>query len=72
MGSLYSSGSPYDFDNTFPVKPFPGLQRVAEVYKITTPAKKFLFTLTGFIRQRNRIINEFHMLERELKFIQSD
>jgi aminopeptidase YwaD len=69
---MYSSGSPYDFDNTFPVKPFPGLQRVAEVYKITTPAKKFLFTLTGFIRQRNRIINEFHMLERELNFIQRD
>lgn len=68
-GLLYSAGSRYDFDNTFPAKPFPGLQQVAAVYKDTTPAAQFLFSVTGFVRQRNRIVNEIRTLERELSII---
>jgi aminopeptidase YwaD len=66
---MYSSGSRYDFDNTFPAKPFPGLQIVAGVHRTDTPAAQFLFTLTSFVRQCNRITNEIRMLERELDHI---
>lgn len=64
---MYSSGSEYEFDNTFPSKPFPGLQKVMNIYKDNTPEAQFIFDLTGFIRQRNRIINEMDQLEKKLQ-----
>jgi aminopeptidase YwaD len=63
---VYSSGSEYDFDNTFPSKPFPGLQHLLNVYKSNTPKEQFLFAMTAFVRQRNRIVNEMYKLERNL------
>jgi aminopeptidase YwaD len=66
---MYSSCDKYHFDNTFPVKPFPGVQRVVNVYKDNTPPEKFLFTVTGFIRQRNRFVNEMRMVEKELEVL---
>lgn len=66
---MYSSGSEYDFDSTFPAKPFPGLQKVVEMYRGNTSKEQFLFALTGFVRQRNRIINEINEMIKELNFI---
>lgn len=63
---MYSSGSEYEFDNTFPSKPFQGLQQVSGVYKDNTPADQFLFAYTGFIRHQNRIINEIRELNKKL------
>lgn len=66
---IYSSCSEYEFDNAFPAKLFPGLHHVYKVYKHNTPKDQFLFTLTGFVRQRNRMVNELYKIERELDYI---
>lgn len=63
---IYSSTDNYDFDNTFPSKPFPGLQQVVNVYKNNATKEEFLFVLTGFVRHRNRIVNELKEIERTL------
>jgi aminopeptidase YwaD len=63
---MYSSCDPFHFDNTFAVKPFPGLQ-VAGVHRATTPPEQFLFTLTGFIRQTNRFLGELHLADLDLE-----
>ncbi|MDU4959530.1 MAG: M28 family peptidase [Sporomusaceae bacterium] len=65
-GLVYSAGSRYDFDNAFPAKPFPSLQRVALLRRDQTPAAQFLFARTAFIRQRNRLIHEMNALSAEL------
>jgi aminopeptidase YwaD len=62
---MYSSCDPFHFDNTFAMKPFPGLQ-VAGIHRATTPPEQFLFTLTGFTRQTNRFLHELHLAELEL------
>ncbi|SCL96083.1 M28 family metallopeptidase [Sporanaerobacter sp. PP17-6a] len=63
---IYSSGSRYEFDDTFPSKPFIGLQHVFNIYKENTPEEEFIFALTGFIRQRNRIVNELKEIEMKI------
>ena len=63
---VYTAGSRYDYDNTFPFKPFPGLHRVVGVFAHTTAPDRFLFARTSFGRQRNRTVEEIGRLEREL------
>ncbi|WP_157831172.1 hypothetical protein [Bacillus sp. BA3] len=55
---MFSYSSRYDFDSTFPQKPFPGLQKVEHIYKMNASKESYLFTMTFFVRQRNRFINE--------------
>ncbi|WP_257348305.1 M28 family metallopeptidase [Pseudalkalibacillus decolorationis] len=59
---MFSYSSEYDFDSTFPKKPFPGLQKVEHIYKPSASKESYLFTMTFFVRQRNRFINEMKMM----------
>lgn len=66
---MHSACDPYEFDNTFPAKLFPGVQKVVNLYRENMPTDKFLFAMTGFVRQRNRLVNELHLAERELEML---
>lgn len=66
---MHSACDPYEFDNTFPAKLFPGLQKVVNLYKENTPPDKFLFAMTGFIRHRNRLVNELHLAAKDLDML---
>ncbi|QRG68748.1 M28 family metallopeptidase [Brevibacillus choshinensis] len=59
---MFSYSSPYDYDHTFPFKPFPGLHSVKDTYRSNTAAATFLFRQTRFVRQRNRLVQELHLL----------
>jgi aminopeptidase YwaD len=65
---MFSCSSRYDYDNTFPFKPFPGLHRVKGVYRENTPQEDYLFAKTFFVRQRNRFVNEIKDLMREMDY----
>lgn len=63
----FSYSSKYDYDNTFPFRPYPGLAKVKDMYRINTSPDKFLFTMTFFVRQRNRVVNEIKEIIEEIK-----
>ncbi|MFC0272979.1 M28 family peptidase [Metabacillus herbersteinensis] len=55
---MFSYSSKYEYDNTFPFQPYPGLAKVKNIYSGNVSSEDFLFTMTYFIRQRNRFVNE--------------
>jgi aminopeptidase YwaD len=55
---LFSYSSKYEYDNTFPFQPFPGLVKVKGVYRKNSNSETLLFTYTYFVRQRNRFVQE--------------
>ncbi|MGG1572519.1 M28 family peptidase [Fictibacillus sp. NRS-1165] len=55
---MFSCSSKYEFDNTFPFQPFPGLSKAKNIFSSSVSPEEFLFTITYFVRQRNRIVNE--------------
>jgi aminopeptidase YwaD len=59
---MFSYSSKYEFDNTFPFQPFPGLAKVKNIFSSNVSSEEFLFTLTYFVRQRNRFENEIKEL----------
>lgn len=63
----FSYSSRYDYDNTYPFQPYPGLAKVKEVYRSNTTQEDFLFISTFFIRQRNRIVNEIKEVIMEIE-----
>lgn len=65
---MFSYSSPYDYDHTFPFKPFPGLYSVKNTFRSNTTAETFLFRQTQFVRQRNRLVQE---LRRFITLIES-
>jgi hypothetical protein len=46
---MFSYSSRYEFDNAFPSKPFPGLQKAKGLYRLSTSEQQFLFALTFFL-----------------------
>ncbi|MGG3470239.1 M28 family peptidase [Neobacillus pocheonensis] len=62
----FSYSSKYDYDNTFPFQPYPCLAKVKGKYRSHTSPDEFLFTLTFFVRQRNRIVNEIKEIIKEI------
>lgn len=54
----FSYSSKYDYDNTYPFHPYPGIAKVKDVYQSNSTQEDFLFISTDFVRQRNRIVNE--------------
>ncbi|GGE11929.1 hypothetical protein GCM10011571_11610 [Marinithermofilum abyssi] len=64
---MFSYSSPYDYDNTFPFGPFPGLHQVKYTYRNNTPPETFLFRKTYFVRQRNRVVQEIRTLIERLE-----
>jgi aminopeptidase YwaD len=58
----FSYSSPYDYDHTFPFKPFPGLYSVKNTFRSNTTPETFLFRQTQFVRQRNRLVQELRRL----------
>lgn len=66
---MHSKSSPYDYDNTFPAKLFPGLQNVTGIPRDSIPEDEFLFLVTGFVRQRNRIVGEIQLLEDRIQLL---
>lgn len=62
----FSYSSKYDYDNTFPFRPYPGLAKVKDMYRDNSSPEEFLFTLTFFVRQRNRIVNETQEIIKEI------
>lgn len=64
---MFSSSSPYDYDNTFPFQPFPGLHHVKNTYRSNASAETYLFRKTMFVRQRNRVVQEIRKLVESLK-----
>ncbi|WP_223588931.1 M28 family peptidase [Neobacillus bataviensis] len=63
----FSYSSKYGYDNTFPFQPYPGLAKVKDKNRSNTPPDEFLFTLTFFVRQRNRVVNEIKEIIKEMK-----
>ncbi len=63
----FSYSSRYDYDNTYPFQPYPGLAKVKDVYRSNTTQEDFLFISTFFIRQRNRIVNEIKEVIMEIE-----
>ncbi|MFJ5758522.1 M28 family peptidase [Neobacillus sp. NPDC093182] len=63
----FSYSNKYDYDNTFPFRPYPGLAKVKDIYRSNTPPEEFLFTMTFFVRQRNRVVNEIKEIMEEIK-----
>jgi aminopeptidase YwaD len=55
---MFSYSSKYEYDNTFPFQPYPGLAKVKNIYSGNVSSEDFLFTKTYFVRQRNRFVNE--------------
>nr|WP_241254718.1 M28 family peptidase [Brevibacillus sp. SYP-B805] len=64
---MFSYSSPYDHDNTFPFRPFPGLHQVKNTYRNNTSPETFLFRKTYFVRQRNRVVQEIRALIERLE-----
>lgn len=63
----FSYSSKYDYDNTFPFRPYPGLAKVKDTYRSNTLPEEFLFSMTLFVRQRNRVVNEIKEIIEEIK-----
>ncbi|AYV69208.1 hypothetical protein C2I06_21480 [Niallia circulans] len=63
----FSSSSKYDYDNTDPFQPYPGLAKVKSVYWSNASPEEFLFLSTLFVRQRNRLVNEIKEVIKEIK-----
>ncbi|QGQ46254.1 hypothetical protein [Metabacillus sediminilitoris] len=55
---MFSYSSKYEYDNTYPFQPYPGLAKVRNIYSGNVSSEDFLFTKTYFVRQRNRFVNE--------------
>ncbi|PLR95960.1 M28 family peptidase [Bacillus sp. T33-2] len=62
----FSYSSRYDYDNTFPFRPYPGLAKVKDIYRSNTSPEEFLFTMAFFVRQRNRVVNEIKEVIQEI------
>ncbi|WP_312097579.1 M28 family peptidase [Niallia sp.] len=63
----FSYSSKYDYDNTYPFHPYPGLAKVKGVYQSNTSQEEFLFNRTFFVRQRNRLVNEINEVSKEIE-----
>ncbi|WP_370222316.1 M28 family peptidase [Cytobacillus sp.] len=63
---MFSYSSRYEYDNTFPFHPFPGLAKVKGVYHKNTTPEIFIFACTYFVRQRNRFVQEVKGICREI------
>lgn len=63
---LYTACDAYRYDNTFATGRLPGLQCAKGVYQKGTPAHRFLFLQTQFVRQRNRFVSETERLTDKL------
>jgi aminopeptidase YwaD len=63
---MYSYSSKYEYDNTFPFQPFPGLAKVKGVYQKDITPETLLFTNTFFVRQRNRFVQEVRVICTEI------
>jgi aminopeptidase YwaD len=63
---MYSYSSKYEYDNTFPFQPFPGLAKVKDVYQKDITPETLLFTNTFFVRQRNRFVQEVRVICKEI------
>lgn len=62
----------YDFDLAIPKKIFPGIAIAEDIKDINCDKKQYLFLLTEFIRQRNRLVEELDKLEKECYFALSN
>ncbi|MBO1679053.1 M28 family peptidase [Bittarella massiliensis (ex Durand et al. 2017)] len=59
---LYTACDPYHFDNTFAVGRLPGLRICQGIRREETPPEDFLFALTAFRRQQNRLVAQLNDL----------